>query len=92
MVSKKTKRPVHHPSQIVVIGDRLFTDVMLANMMGAWSIWVKDGVVRDDGVVSDLNGMTGNTDENSTQFSSLEKGLPSILMRFGFRAPTPHAH
>ena len=41
-----------NPNQIAVIGDRLFTDVMMANMMGAWSIWVKDGVVKNDGFVS----------------------------------------
>ncbi|PNS18939.1 HAD phosphatase, family IIIA [Sphaceloma murrayae] len=35
------------PSQIAVVGDRLFTDVMLANMMGARAIWVRDGVVGD---------------------------------------------
>lgn len=40
------------PSQIAVIGDRLFTDVMMANLMGAWAIWVKDGVVKNDGPVS----------------------------------------
>ncbi|KAL8674997.1 MAG: hypothetical protein Q9168_000591 [Polycauliona sp. 1 TL-2023] len=32
--------------QIAVVGDRLFTDVMLANLMGSWSVWVKDGVVE----------------------------------------------
>jgi len=40
------------PSQIAVVGDRLFTDVMMANMMGSHSIWVKDGVVYDRGLVS----------------------------------------
>ena len=39
------------PDQIVVVGDRIFTDVMMANMMGAWSIWIKDGVVKTKGVV-----------------------------------------
>ncbi|KAI9713019.1 MAG: hypothetical protein M1820_001004 [Bogoriella megaspora] len=33
------------PSQIVVIGDRLFTDILMANMFGFRSIWIKDGVV-----------------------------------------------
>lgn len=33
------------PSQIAVVGDRLSTDIMLANMMGGWGVWVKDGVV-----------------------------------------------
>lgn len=37
--------------QVVVVGDRIFTDVIMANMMGAWSVWVKDGVVKSNGVV-----------------------------------------
>ena len=32
-------------SQVAVVGDRLFTDVMMANLMGAWGVWVRDGVV-----------------------------------------------
>lgn len=35
---------VTHPSQVVVIGDRLMTDMMLANMMGGRGIWMRDGV------------------------------------------------
>ena len=42
---------VTHPSQIAVVGDRLFTDIMLANIMGAQGIWVRDGVVKDSGLV-----------------------------------------
>ncbi|KAF2838103.1 HAD-superfamily phosphatase [Patellaria atrata CBS 101060] len=38
------------PSQIAVVGDRLFTDVMMANMMGAHALYVKDGVVGQKGV------------------------------------------
>lgn len=41
---KHPETGVTHPSEIVVIGDRLMTDMMLANMMGSWGIWVKDGV------------------------------------------------
>lgn len=33
------------PHQIAVVGDRLATDMMLANMMGSWGVWVKEGVV-----------------------------------------------
>lgn len=36
---------VTHPSHVAVVGDRLMTDVMLANMMGAWAFWIRDGVV-----------------------------------------------
>lgn len=32
-------------SHVAVVGDRLMTDVMLANMMGAWGFWIRDGVV-----------------------------------------------
>jgi len=45
---------ITHPSQIVIIGDRLFTDVVMANMMGARAIWIKEGVVRDTGFVTRL--------------------------------------
>lgn len=36
---------VTHPSQIAVVGDRLTTDVMLANLMGSYAVWVKDGIL-----------------------------------------------
>ena len=42
---------VTSPSQVAVVGDRLFTDVMMANMMGSYGIWVKDGVVPNNGIV-----------------------------------------
>lgn len=35
---------VTHASEVAVIGDRLMTDMMLANTMGSWGIWIKDGV------------------------------------------------
>ncbi|KAF2440009.1 HAD-superfamily phosphatase [Karstenula rhodostoma CBS 690.94] len=34
------------PSQIAVVGDRLFTDVMMANMMGSHGFWIRDGVIE----------------------------------------------
>lgn len=36
---------VTDPSQIAVVGDRLTTDMMLANMMGGWGFWIQDGVI-----------------------------------------------
>lgn len=33
---------------------------MMANMIGAWSIWVKDGVVKNDGIVSDGDDLVGS--------------------------------
>lgn len=32
------------PDQIAVVGDRLLTDVMMANLMGARAVWTRDGV------------------------------------------------
>lgn len=43
---------VTSPNQIAVVGDRLTTDVMMANMMGFWSVWIKDGVVNQKNLVS----------------------------------------
>lgn len=39
------------PSQIVVLGDRLLTDIVMANLLGCWAIWLKDGVVKDESLV-----------------------------------------
>lgn len=38
-------------SQIAVVGDRLFTDVMMANMMGSHGFWIRDGAVEEKGLV-----------------------------------------
>ncbi|CAO2655204.1 Nn.00g102680.m01.CDS01 [Neocucurbitaria sp. VM-36] len=35
---------VLRPDQIAVVGDRLSTDMMMANMMGSYGVWVRDGV------------------------------------------------
>lgn len=43
--SKQPDSGVTHPSQIAVVGDRLFTDVLMANMMGSHAVYVEDGVV-----------------------------------------------
>jgi hypothetical protein len=35
---------VSRPDQIAIVGDRLSTDIMMANMMGSYGLWVRDGV------------------------------------------------
>lgn len=30
--------------EIAVVGDRLLTDILMANMMGAWGVWLSEGV------------------------------------------------
>lgn len=32
-----------NPREIVVVGDRLATDVLVAHQMGSWSVWCRDG-------------------------------------------------
>jgi phosphatidylglycerophosphatase GEP4 len=39
---------VTRPDQVAVVGDRITTDVMVANLMGSYAVWVKDGVVSPE--------------------------------------------
>lgn len=39
---------VTKPEQVAIVGDRLTTDVMMANLMGSYAVWVKEGVVRPE--------------------------------------------
>lgn len=45
-------------SQVAVVGDRLLTDVMMANMMGSYGVWVKDGIPGQKGFVRSLSVRT----------------------------------
>ncbi|KAI8958652.1 HAD-superfamily phosphatase [Daldinia sp. FL1419] len=67
---------VTHPSQIAVIGDRLMTDMMLANTMGGWGLWIRDGV---------------KPLEKKSVFSKLEHRLGPFLMARGYHAPSPRS-
>ena len=55
------------PSQIVVIGDRLLTDTMMANMMGSYGVWVKDGIPAQKGYVSPLRQHSSGANQCSSQ-------------------------
>ncbi|KAJ1329669.1 phosphatidylglycerophosphatase GEP4 [Microdochium nivale] len=65
---------VTHPSQVAVVGDRLATDMMLANMMGSWGLWIQQGVkpMSEKGI-----------------FSRLEQRLESFLRSRGCRPADP---
>jgi phosphatidylglycerophosphatase GEP4 len=39
---------VTRPDQIAIVGDRLTTDIMMANLMGSYAVWVKDGVIPSE--------------------------------------------
>ncbi|KAI9796860.1 MAG: hypothetical protein M1825_006497 [Sarcosagium campestre] len=64
------------PANIAVIGDRLLTDVVMANMMGAWAIWVRDGV-------------RGAEQPGLRVSAALEHRLAAFLVRRGYEAPVP---
>ncbi|KAF3389487.1 Phosphatidylglycerophosphatase GEP4 [Penicillium rolfsii] len=38
---------VQSANEIAVVGDRLGTDVIMAGMMGSWSVWCKEGVFEE---------------------------------------------
>ncbi|EME47868.1 hypothetical protein DOTSEDRAFT_167274 [Dothistroma septosporum NZE10] len=48
----KPETGVTHENQVAIVGDRLFTDVLMANMMGSHSVWIRDGTVPDHGLLS----------------------------------------
>ena len=48
----QTDSGVTSPSQVAIVGDRLFTDVMMANMMGSYGFWIREGAVTESGLVS----------------------------------------
>ncbi|TID14918.1 hypothetical protein CANINC_004589 [Pichia inconspicua] len=47
----KANKVCEKPSDIAVIGDRLFTDIIMANMMGATGIWVSVGVQKSESLI-----------------------------------------
>lgn len=51
---KHPETGVTKPEQIAIVGDRLTTDVMMANFMGSYGVWVKDGILKpeENGLVS----------------------------------------
>ncbi|KAJ2974019.1 hypothetical protein NUW58_g8793 [Xylaria curta] len=74
--SKHPETGVTHPSEVVVIGDRLMTDMMLANTMGSWGIWIEDGV---------------KPLSQKSIFSKFEQRLGPMLMARGLHAPDPRS-
>lgn len=42
---------VSGPDEVAIVGDRLFTDMLMANMMGSYGVWVRDGVIRSESLI-----------------------------------------
>ena len=69
-----------NPAEIVVVGDRLATDVLLAREMGSWSLWCRDGWKSPDDPARDYRGL----------FSRLESRYERLLREtFKKTAPLP---
>ncbi|SZF02360.1 unnamed protein product [Blumeria hordei] len=65
---------VDRPEQIAVVGDRLTTDVMLANTMGSYGVWVREGIVGK---------------EERSVFARLEHSMAAFFIGRGHQAPDP---
>lgn len=42
------ERGITRADEIAVVGDRLLTDILMANMMGSWGIWLSQGVEQSE--------------------------------------------
>lgn len=90
---------VSRPDQIAVVGDRLSTDIMMANMMGSYGFWVRDGVTGRGFVsASLLKDLFWHEFEGiclyktmliPSKFARLEDRLQAFLFKRGYSAPNP---
>ncbi|ODV87143.1 hypothetical protein CANARDRAFT_5699 [[Candida] arabinofermentans NRRL YB-2248] len=39
------------PNEVAMVGDRLFTDIFMANIMGCYGIWLSTGVEKSDSLI-----------------------------------------
>jgi phosphatidylglycerophosphatase GEP4 len=62
------------PEEIAVVGDRLATDAVMANRMGCWGVWVREGVVERS---------------RKSVWARWEGGVYEWLVRRGVRCPVP---
>ncbi|TQS33965.1 hypothetical protein Golomagni_05674 [Golovinomyces magnicellulatus] len=83
---------ITRPDQIAVVGDRITTDVMLANVMGSYAIWVQNGIVprEETSIVSLIS--TGPSEKYHCHFARLEQKFVSSLIRKSYQPPEPASH
>lgn len=75
---------VRHAGHVAVVGDRIFTDVVMANMMGARAVWVRDGVVEEKGRVCLVSVVDQRTSSNFVS--------RSLVLRKGSSTSSLHAN
>ncbi|RPA79200.1 HAD-superfamily phosphatase [Ascobolus immersus RN42] len=61
--------------EVLVVGDRVFTDVVLGNRVGGWSCFVRDGVA----------------DLKPSVMVRFERRLVEFLLKRGYKPPNPYA-
>lgn len=76
----REREVIQSPHEIAVVGDRLGTDVLMAGMMGSWSVWCKEGVFEP--------GETGKPERNILE--KMEVWVERYLRETkGYTAPNP---
>ncbi|KAJ6010671.1 hypothetical protein N7451_002083 [Penicillium sp. IBT 35674x] len=76
----REREVISSPSEIAVVGDRLGTDVIMAGLMGSWSVWCKEGVFEV--------GEEGKPDRNILE--KMEVWIEKYLRESrGLKAPVP---
>lgn len=75
----REREVVDSPDQIAVVGDRLGTDVVMAGLMGSWSVWCKEGVFEP--------GEVGKPKRNILE--KMEVWVEKYLRGKGYTAPMP---
>ncbi|KAJ5168943.1 HAD-superfamily phosphatase subfamily IIIA [Penicillium canariense] len=76
----RERKVIQSPNEIAVVGDRLGTDVLMAGMMGSWSVWCKEGVFEP--------GEEGKPERNILE--KMEVWIEKYLReKRGFTAPAP---
>ncbi|ODV61962.1 phosphatidylglycerophosphatase [Ascoidea rubescens DSM 1968] len=79
----KKRGIVNGPEEILIVGDRLFTDVLMANLMGSWSIWIKNGVVRSESIICKFERyLYKNLVKNSNNFPQFPKNANNFPKGF----------
>lgn len=85
---------IQHPNEVAVVGDRLGTDVLMASLMGAWSVWIREGVTVNIG--KDGNGInvgSENANEGTADYRGFlakrEVDLERYLKRRGVKPAMP---
>lgn len=63
---KHPETGVTKPEHVAVVGDRLTTDVMMANFMGSYGVYVKDGILKPE-----ENGLVSQTLSSSWRVTTL---------------------